>query len=632
MQLQNFYAQDVNGNIVPGAACTLFIAGTATLATGLQDASGNPLSNPFSANSGGLASVAAPQGVYDLQMVSGLLTSKIQIQFIDVAQVAMDASSAATSASNAQTAYNQTVTLTLRFIAPKSADPATRDNGGALVAGDMYLNTTIQANKTYTGSAWITDVTSTALNAALLLKADNAYMAQTVPLKLAETPSVKDYSSIAVAEAAVAVAGGTLKYPAGAYPGDIAQTVGNVLREYFGPSSPVNSYSEADAFGVSARVFKYSDATNHIGKEGYTTFVESRPKGSTDGSVPGSDFGSGVSIIKQNWRTSIVEGQACSVNVISRGGYFLLPQNITAITKANPAVVTTAAAHGYSNGDSVIIQAVVGMPQVNGYRKYTVAGATTTTFQLSGVDSTSFGTYTSGGIVQKDSGVAGFYNPGDTAGYISNNVQSSANGFAAILEGASYFMPGGSFNGETVGVRVQLGAIKKSENLAIGVLSVAANGNCGAAFQAQNSRADAGIEGSWTEAFAYIANLGAGAYKAFNINQLGQIGLHGGTSATTPKKTIRANQTNGSLEVVNDANTAVIFTVSDAGSLNLPVATQTFSIGGVRVMGPRVAGWNAPTGTQLRGTFDVASATTATIAQTLAALIADLRTQGPIGT
>src|SRR5210317_898031 len=66
---------------------------------------------------------------------------------------------------------------------------------------------------------------------------------------------------------------------------------------------------------------------------------------------------------------------------------------ITAITKANPAVVT-ANSHGLSNGDRVFIASVGGMTEVNN-REFTVAGATTNTFQLSGIDSSAFTTYTS---------------------------------------------------------------------------------------------------------------------------------------------------------------------------------------------------------------------------------------------
>ena len=74
-------------------------------------------------------------------------------------------------------------------------------------------------------------------------------------------------------------------------------------------------------------------------------------------------------------------------------------KTITGITQANPAVVT-ASSHGYSNGDHVWINNVVGMTEVNG-RRYTVANKTTNTFELSGVDSSSYTAYSSNGDGQK---------------------------------------------------------------------------------------------------------------------------------------------------------------------------------------------------------------------------------------
>lgn len=68
---------------------------------------------------------------------------------------------------------------------------------------------------------------------------------------------------------------------------------------------------------------------------------------------------------------------------------------ITAATKANPCVITSAA-HGFVNGDTVYINNVVGMTELNGL-SFTVAGATTDTFQLSGINSTAYTTYVSGG-------------------------------------------------------------------------------------------------------------------------------------------------------------------------------------------------------------------------------------------
>lgn len=77
----------------------------------------------------------------------------------------------------------------------------------------------------------------------------------------------------------------------------------------------------------------------------------------------------------------------------------LTATNITAATKANPCVVT-AAAHGLNNGEKVWISGVVGMGQINN-REFTVANKTANTIELSGVNSTAYDTYTSGGTVAK---------------------------------------------------------------------------------------------------------------------------------------------------------------------------------------------------------------------------------------
>lgn len=66
---------------------------------------------------------------------------------------------------------------------------------------------------------------------------------------------------------------------------------------------------------------------------------------------------------------------------------------ITGITKANPGVVT-ATAHGLNNGDLVVLT-VQGMYQLDG-RVVRVANKSTDTFELEGVDTTSYDTFTSG--------------------------------------------------------------------------------------------------------------------------------------------------------------------------------------------------------------------------------------------
>lgn len=75
-------------------------------------------------------------------------------------------------------------------------------------------------------------------------------------------------------------------------------------------------------------------------------------------------------------------------------------QNITGITRASPGVVTYAGPDTYANGDKVILTGAVGMTEVNN-REFTVAGlnAGANTFQLSGVDTSSYTTYVSGGTV-----------------------------------------------------------------------------------------------------------------------------------------------------------------------------------------------------------------------------------------
>ena len=76
---------------------------------------------------------------------------------------------------------------------------------------------------------------------------------------------------------------------------------------------------------------------------------------------------------------------------------------ISAVTKADPGVVTTSGSHGLENGDDVYISGVVGMTELNG-QVFKVSNKGTTTFELTdstgtNVDTTSYTTYSSGGSV-----------------------------------------------------------------------------------------------------------------------------------------------------------------------------------------------------------------------------------------
>ena len=89
---------------------------------------------------------------------------------------------------------------------------------------------------------------------------------------------------------------------------------------------------------------------------------------------------------------------------VDSGLSFDQPISITGATQADPVVIT-AAAHGYSNGDAVRIDNVVGMTELNS-NGYVVANATADTFELQTaeggtVDGASFTAYGSGGQVRK---------------------------------------------------------------------------------------------------------------------------------------------------------------------------------------------------------------------------------------
>lgn len=85
----------------------------------------------------------------------------------------------------------------------------------------------------------------------------------------------------------------------------------------------------------------------------------------------------------------------------SRAGLFIGPLTINAISKANPAVLDTVSQHGLVDGDEIYISGVGGMTELNN-RRFTVSVVDPNTVKLyrtdrSPVDSTGYGTYTSGG-------------------------------------------------------------------------------------------------------------------------------------------------------------------------------------------------------------------------------------------
>jgi len=80
------------------------------------------------------------------------------------------------------------------------------------------------------------------------------------------------------------------------------------------------------------------------------------------------------------------------------------PLTISAITKANPGVIT-ATSHGFSNGDKILLSDILGMSQLNG-ESVLAANVTTHTFEITNLagtnlDTSSYSTYVSGGEARK---------------------------------------------------------------------------------------------------------------------------------------------------------------------------------------------------------------------------------------
>lgn len=102
--------------------------------------------------------------------------------------------------------------------------------------------------------------------------------------------------------------------------------------------------------------------------------------------------------VQQSYALELTNGY---MRIFKDGGIVTeTPKTITNISSANPGVVT-ANAHGYDNGNQVYIKGVVGPEELNFFGPYTVAGVTTNTFQLQGIDTTALAAYVSGGTVER---------------------------------------------------------------------------------------------------------------------------------------------------------------------------------------------------------------------------------------
>jgi len=101
----------------------------------------------------------------------------------------------------------------------------------------------------------------------------------------------------------------------------------------------------------------------------------------------------------------VVEKTTNTIELLDTDG----SHNVIAVTEANPGVVTTMDAHGFTTGDEVGFIGIGGMTELNG-NGYTITVPTdsTTTFSLNSTNTSGFTTFTSGGKVYLNTNSSAF--------------------------------------------------------------------------------------------------------------------------------------------------------------------------------------------------------------------------------
>lgn len=159
MELKSFFAQDADGNSLPGATCYLYEPGTSTLASGLQTAAGAALDNPFQADADALIQFRAPDGEYDLRVTSGARDYRLRVQCVDLAAAIARAEDAADRAEDAA-ARADFAAITWSDVVPVTASRALglSDMGVYLrstAATDISLTVAPQSSVAWPGNAQI---------------------------------------------------------------------------------------------------------------------------------------------------------------------------------------------------------------------------------------------------------------------------------------------------------------------------------------------------------------------------------------------------------------------------------------------------------------------------------------------
>jgi hypothetical protein len=219
-------------------------------------------------------------------------------------------------------------------------------------------------------------------------------------------------------------------------------------------------------------------------------------------------------------------------------------KTITAITNANPAVVTSAA-HGFNNGDEVYLSGIGGMTELNG-RWFIVANKAANTFELkyrdaTNVDSTAFGVYTSAGTAERVYTITSNTIPEASLPYIKATFQSPASlvitvpGFSTRLltrtSDTSWAISLLSFASTTIGTPVISGVTGTAGAVAVGYAVTAYDSQTGeesfpgiGSFTGAAASSGAPVTIQW----AAIANATEyNIYKATTNGAFGLIGVSG---------------------------------------------------------------------------------------------------------
>lgn len=83
MEVKTLFAQSPDGRVIPNAQVSIYRQDSDDPATGLKDAAGNPLPNPFQAGPNGQIQFGAPNGHYRLKVSNGATEQSLGVQFFD---------------------------------------------------------------------------------------------------------------------------------------------------------------------------------------------------------------------------------------------------------------------------------------------------------------------------------------------------------------------------------------------------------------------------------------------------------------------------------------------------------------------------------------------------------------------